>query len=123
MRPDASGTPVREAAVRTNLALAGAAGVRTRIQVGYSTDPKVQKAVSDRQYGAIIVDGDHSKEGVAADLVWVEKIVAPGGIVVLDDFGDQKWAGVQSALEEHLAAGSRLTLLGRAATSGFLRAN
>jgi acid phosphatase family membrane protein YuiD len=120
-RPDASGTPVREAAVRTNLALAGAAGAATRVRQGYSTDPDVQADIGDRQYGAIIVDGDHSQDGVAADLRWVEEIVAPGGVVVLDDYGDRRWPGVQAALDEHLTRPTRLTFLGRVATSGYLR--
>ncbi|MDT4913130.1 MAG: hypothetical protein QOC66_2258 [Pseudonocardiales bacterium] len=122
MAPDPSGTPVRESAVRTNLSLAGAAGTAARIQVGYSTDPDVRAAVSDRRYGVIVVDGDHSYDGVAADLVWVEKIAAPGGIVVLDDCGDPKWPGVQAALDDHLLGASRLTLLGLAASSAYLRA-
>jgi hypothetical protein len=122
-RPDASGTPVREAAVRTNLALAGAAGVAARVRRGYSTDPEVREGVSDRSYGVIIVDGDHSRDGVAADLEWVENIAAAGGVVVLDDYGDDKWRGVQAALDEHLKSGrSRLTLLGTVATSAYLRA-
>jgi hypothetical protein len=122
MRPDASGTPVREAAVRTNLSLAGAAGLAARVQRGFSTDPEVRVAVSDRRYGSIIVDGDHSYDGVAADLKWVEEIVAPSGVVVLDDYGDPKWPGVQAALDEHLTGDTRFTLLGRVATSGYLRA-
>ena len=120
---DASGTPVEERAVHTNLALAGAAGQRTRLHVGYSTDPKAQAAVGDREYGLIIVDGDHSREGVIADLAWVEKIVAPGGVVILDDFGDAKWPGVEQAWEHHESNGTRLRLLGRAASSGYLRAD
>ena len=119
---DASGTPVDERAVLTNLALAGASGARTRLHVGYSTDPAAQAAVGDRQYGLIIVDGDHSREGVIADLAWVETIVAPGGVVILDDFGDAKWPGVQEAWEHHEKTGTRLRLLGRAANSGYLRA-
>ena len=121
-RPDASGTPVRTEAVRTNLALAGAAGTASRVIRGYSTDPVVRAEVSDRQYGVIVVDGDHSRDGVAADLEWVEQLAAPGGIVVLDDYGDAKWPGVQAALDEHLRTDSRLELLGRVATSGYLRA-
>lgn len=63
-------------------------------------------------------------EGVAADLEWVEQIVAPGGIVVLDDYGDKAWPGVQDALDKHLASGgSRLSLLGRVSTSAYLRAS
>ena len=121
-RPDASGTPVREEAVRTNLSLAGAAGQATRIRRGYSTDPDVRGDVADRAYGVVVVDGDHSRAGVAADLEWVEQIVAPGAIVVLDDYGDPKWPGVQAALDDHLRGDSRLDLLGRVATSGYLRA-
>ena len=71
----------------------------------------------------MIIDGDHSAEGVAIDLVLAETIVAPDGIVVLDDYGDSNWPGVEQAVEAHLAAGStRFDLVGAVATSAFLRA-
>ncbi|SDC66506.1 class I SAM-dependent methyltransferase [Streptomyces prasinopilosus] len=122
MTGDVTGTPVRGAAVRANLALAGAAGAATRIQQGFSGDPEVRALVSDRSYGVIVVDGDHSAAGVAADLEWAERIVAPGGIVVLDDFGHPKWPGIEEAFEAHMATGTRLAFLGRVAHSGYLRA-
>ncbi|WP_409469892.1 class I SAM-dependent methyltransferase [Streptomyces sp. HC307] len=123
MGKDASGTPVREAAVRTNLALVGAPGAETRIQQGFSEDPEVRALVSDRSYGVIIVDGDHSAEGVAKDLEWAEQIVAPGGIVVLDDFGHPKWPGIKEAFEKHMTTDTRLKFLGQVAHSGYLRAS
>lgn len=123
MSDDASGTPVREAAVRTNLSLAGAAGAATRIQQGFSEDPEVRALVSDRSYGVIVVDGDHSAAGVAADLEWAERIVAPGGIVVLDDFGHPKWPGIKEAFDKHMAGDTRFTFLGSVAHSGYLRAS
>lgn len=123
LQADASGTPVDVKAVRTNLSLVGAAGAAARIEIGYSTDPAVRAAVSDRAYGVVVIDGDHSYEGVLADLDWAEEIVAPGGLVVLDDYGDRKWAGVQRALDEHVTGNTRFTLLGRVATSGYVRAN
>ncbi|MEV0745250.1 class I SAM-dependent methyltransferase [Streptomyces sp. NPDC050273] len=121
---DPTGTPVREDVVRANLALTGAGSTHhPRIRQGFSSDPEVRAEVADREYGVIVVDGDHSMEGVAADLEWVEEIVAPGGIVVLDDYGDASWPGVQEALDKHLAGGSsRLRLLGRVSTSAYLRA-
>ncbi|MFE4408713.1 class I SAM-dependent methyltransferase [Streptomyces sp. NPDC056821] len=122
-RPDPTGTPVDEHAVRTNLALAGPAGVAARIQQGFSEDPETRAAVSDRRYGVIIVDGDHSAEGVAKDLEWAEEIAAPGGIVVLDDYRDPKWPGIKEALDKHLAGDTRFTYLGKAARSAFLRAS
>ncbi|MFI2505540.1 class I SAM-dependent methyltransferase [Streptomyces sp. NPDC018972] len=122
-RSDPSGTPVDEHAVRTNLALAGPAGVAARIQKGFSEDPDTRAAVSDRSYGVIVVDGDHSAEGVAKDLEWAEEIAAPGAIVVLDDFGDPKWPGIKEALDKHLTGTTRFTYLGKAALSAFLRAS
>ncbi|AYL37835.1 MULTISPECIES: class I SAM-dependent methyltransferase [Streptomyces] len=122
-RSDPSGTPVDEDAVRTNLALAGPAGVAARVQRGFSEDPATRAAVSDRRYGVIVVDGDHSAEGVAKDLEWAEEIAAPGGIVVLDDFGDPKWPGIEEALDKHLTGDTRFTYLGKASLSAFLRAS
>ncbi|NEB77829.1 class I SAM-dependent methyltransferase [Streptomyces sp. SID14478] len=119
---DPTGTPVRGAAVRTNLALAGAAGAAARIQQGFSGDPEIRALVGDRAYGVIIVDGDHSAAGVGADLEWAEEIVAPGGIVVLDDFGHAKWPGIKEAFEKHMAGNTRFTFLGQVANSGYLRA-
>lgn len=126
---DPTGTPVREDVVRANLALAGTALVpggsgapTARIFKGFSQDEEIRSAVSDRKYGVIVVDGDHSREGVLSDLQWAEEIIADGGIVVLDDYGDAAWPGVREALETHQSdGGSRLRLLGRVATSAFLR--
>ncbi|CAM5227954.1 hypothetical protein STENM327S_08728 [Streptomyces tendae] len=97
VRPDPTGTPVDEHAVRTNLALAGPAGAAARVRQGFSEDPATRAAVSDRSYGVIVVDGDHSAKGVRQDLQWAEEIAAPGAIVVLDDFGDPSWPGIEEA--------------------------
>lgn len=121
-RPDPSGAPVDEHAVRTNLALAGPAGAAARIQRGFSEDPETRAAVSDRSYGVIVVDGDHSAEGVLADLQWAERIAAPGAVIVLDDYGDPKWPGIKEALDKHLAGETRFTYLGKASLSAYLRA-
>ncbi|MFS8200882.1 class I SAM-dependent methyltransferase [Streptomyces sp. CWNU-52B] len=119
---DPTGVPVRGAAVRTNLSLVGAAGAAARVQQGFSEDPEVRALVADRSYGVIIVDGDHSAAGVGADLEWAEQIAAPGGIVVLDDFGHPKWPGIKEAYEKHMATDTRLKFLGQVANSGYLRA-
>jgi hypothetical protein len=125
LKPDASGSPVTETVVRANLALAGVDDHRMRLIQGFSGDPEVQTTIADRQYGVMIVDGDHSAAGVAADLVLAERIVAPGGIVVLDDFGDRNWPGVEQAVRAHLeptAGPTRFDLVGVVSTSAFLRA-
>ncbi|MEU3900496.1 class I SAM-dependent methyltransferase [Streptomyces sp. NPDC045251] len=120
---DPTGAPVDEHAVRTNLGLVGPSGAAARIQRGYSEAPETRAAVSDRRYGVIVVDGDHSAEGVAQDLQWAEEIAAPGAVVVLDDYGDAQWPGIKNALDGHLKGRSRFTYLGKAAHSAYLRAS
>ncbi|MGW1765854.1 class I SAM-dependent methyltransferase [Streptomyces sp. NPDC002073] len=119
---DPSGTPITEDIVRANLRYAGVDPERLRLHRGFSQDPDVREALSDRRYGVIVIDGDHSSEGVARDLEWAEKIAATGAIVVLDDYGDGRWPGVQEAADAHLAGHTRMKLVGRVSTSAFLRA-
>jgi hypothetical protein len=120
--PDSSGSPMTSTVVRANLSLAGVEPDRFRLLMGFSGDPRVQAAISDRPYGVMIIDGDHSAGGVAADLNLAESVVASGGIVVLDDFGGPAWPGVEQAVQAHLACPTRFDLVGVVATSAFLRA-
>jgi hypothetical protein len=122
VRQDASGSPVTEVVAQANLQLAGVSPDRVRVVQGYSEDPVIQKSIADREYGVMIIDGDHSAEGVAVDLKLAEEVVAARGIVVIDDYGDSKWAGVKQATTAHLAGETRFDLVGVVATSAFLRA-
>ncbi|HEX4723105.1 MAG TPA: class I SAM-dependent methyltransferase [Pseudonocardiaceae bacterium] len=107
--------------MRANLRLAAVDLDRVRMVRGMSTDSAIQVEVGG-PFELIIVDGDHSRAGVAADLDRVETIAAPGAVVVMDDYGDPGWPGVTQAVEEHLPRGSRLRLLGSVTTSAFLTA-
>ncbi|GIG64409.1 class I SAM-dependent methyltransferase [Phytomonospora endophytica] len=118
---DVSGVPIRPDVVRANLALAGPAGERTRLRQGFSGDAVVRAEVGDRAYGVLIIDGDHSFEGVLADLEWAEQIAADGALVVMDDYGDRYWPGVTEALDKHLGGTTRMRLLGKVSTSAYLR--
>jgi hypothetical protein len=120
---DVSGTPVSETVVHRNLEAAGLREPQFRIVRGFSTDPEVRERVGDRTYGVIVVDGDHSEAGVAADLEWIEEIVEHGTVVVLDDYGDAKWPGVQAAADKHMARSTRLRSVGVVATSAYLVAD
>ncbi|WP_409332104.1 class I SAM-dependent methyltransferase [Trujillonella humicola] len=117
---DPSGTPVTESTVRANLRFAGVDPAAVTVHRGVSTDPAVRGTVGG-PYDLVVIDGDHSREGVAADLAWVETIAAPGAVVVMDDYGDPGWPGVSQALDDHLAAGSSMQFLGAVSTSAFLR--
>jgi hypothetical protein len=119
---DPTGTPVSPATLRANLAMAGMReGSDVRVLQGYSTDPVTRSEAADRRYAVIVVDGDHSEAGVESDLWWVQDLLLPGGIVVMDDFGDPMWPGVGTAVGRYLDDGGRLSLLGTVASSAYLR--
>ena len=44
------------------------------------------------------VDGGHSFETTLSDLRLAATLIRPGGVVVLDDFDNRGWSGVQDAL-------------------------
>jgi hypothetical protein len=121
-KPDSSGSPVTGTVVRANLALAGIEPHRFRLLQGFSGDPMLQNAISDRAYGVMIIDGDHSAGGVANDLILAERVVASRGIVVLDDYGAKSWPGVEQAVGVHLSGLTRFALIGVVNTTAFLRA-
>lgn len=119
---DPTGTPVVVEVAEHNLHQSGVSEADLQVVVGYSTDETVRARVAEQKYAVVIVDGDHSEDGVYADLWWVQDIVLPGAIVVMDDFGDPGWLGVERAARRYLADGGRLELLGTVSTSAYLRA-
>jgi predicted O-methyltransferase YrrM len=65
----------------------------------------------------LFVDGDHTYERVKGDIeAWLPRI-APGGVVVFDDyFGTKATWGVRRAVDELLASGAVRRSLGRVGT-------
>jgi hypothetical protein len=121
MKGELSGSPVIREVVEHNFHLAGLPPEDYTIVQGYSTDPAVQAEVGAQKYAVIVIDGDHSEEGVYKDLEWVETIALDGAVIVLDDYGDGKWKGVERAVKRYLDTDTRMRLLGRVSTSGYVR--
>ena len=117
---DMTSTPVIRAVLESNLALAGL-DRDVRVLEGLSTDDQIRRDAAATPYAVVVIDGDHSAKGVVTDLEWVETVVVPGAIVVIDDFGGPRWPGVKIGTERYLAGDHRLQMVGTVATSAFLR--
>lgn len=121
---DVSSTPVTREVVDANLALGDVAPADYRLIEGLSTSPDVHAQIDDRRYGVIVIDGDHSAEIVYSDLRLADRLAAPGALILLDDYDDPAWPGVAEAVDRYRTQeGGRLTLVGVAATTAFLRAD
>jgi predicted O-methyltransferase YrrM len=79
---------------------------------GYSTDDAVVERVSSRTYNFLLIDGDHSFEGVKADFDRYAPMLQAGGYLVLDDYRAKEWPGVTRFVDEVLSASSRFECVG-----------
>jgi predicted O-methyltransferase YrrM len=60
-----------------------AAGV---VQVHHGDSVAVLDAMSPGSLDWVYIDGDHTYEGVARDLAAARRVVAPGGLILLNDY-------------------------------------
>lgn len=71
---------------------------------GSSHDPRIRQRLQRMpRFDLIHIDGDHSLEGKIADLALCRDLLAPGGLVLVDDFGHM--ASVPLAVRRALALG------------------
>jgi predicted O-methyltransferase YrrM len=66
----------------------------------------------------VLVDADHDYEAVKADTATALRLVAPGGLVVWDDYTDS-WPGVQAAVREAAVSAVALVPTGLAVHDRF----
>ena len=95
-----TGIEVNEAILRKNLAELDVPKSDYRLIKELSADAAAIKAASDRLYDFVLVDGDHSTAGVAADFENYGPLVKPGGLIVFDDYGSEHWPGIQPYVDE-----------------------
>jgi predicted O-methyltransferase YrrM len=104
--------PVSERLLRGNLARWGVPAEQVTLVKGFSSDPAVRGAVSRHRYSFLLIDGDHSFEGVAADFEHYAPLLRSGGYLVMDDYRAPSWPGVTRFVDEVLAAAPHFQAVG-----------
>jgi hypothetical protein len=65
--------------------------------------------ISEQKFRLFSLDGGHSTEIVQNDLQLAESVLQDGGIIIIDDYFDEKWPGVSEGTLRHLLlSGSKL---------------
>jgi len=54
----------------------------------------------------VSIDGGHDEECTLHDLKLIERCMAPGGVIILDDFFNQHWPGVAAGASRYILGGS-----------------
>ncbi|MBB5520092.1 6-hydroxymethylpterin diphosphokinase MptE-like protein [Amphiplicatus metriothermophilus] len=96
----ATGVPVTRNTLVGNMAALGVPKSRYRIIQHLSTDEEALKLASDKQYDYVLIDGDHSLEGVASDFDLYGPLVKPGGVLIFDDYNTKDWPAIKPFVDE-----------------------
>jgi len=86
---------------------------RGQVQVRRSRSAEAASSFAEETLDWVYIDGDHTYEGVMADLEAYYPAVKPGGYLAGDDYGHAGWwgDGVTRAVDEFAARGE-LTIIG-----------
>jgi len=97
-----TGVAVTRKTLMENLAALSVPESDYRVIQGLSTDEEVLKAASDRQYDYVLIDGNHSLEGVASDFELYGPLVKAGGVLIFDDYDTTDWPTIKPFVDEHV---------------------
>jgi cephalosporin hydroxylase len=78
----------------------------------YSTDPTALEAARQEQITLLIIDGDHSYDGVKYDYDNYFPLLEPGGYVIFDDYTAKEWPDVQRFVDETVKNDPRCEFIG-----------
>jgi predicted O-methyltransferase YrrM len=94
-----SGVPVDRNTIEKNLALAGFKKNQYRIIEGFSQKPSVYELVKKEKFDYILLDGDHSYEGVLEDYKIYSPHLQANGILVFDDYDTKEWPDIKRVVD------------------------
>jgi predicted O-methyltransferase YrrM len=103
--------PINQTVFWNNMQVANVpAGAVTLIPYLSTAAEALVIAARDR-YDVLVIDGDHSHQGVKFDYDNYLAFVRPGGFVLIDDYGDI-WPDVRRFVDDELRSDKRVELVG-----------
>lgn len=79
------------------------------VKKGFSTDEQIINSLKKYHILSLLIDGDHSYQGVKKDWLTYSPLVVPGGYVLIDDYNSHDWPEVSAFVNKEILS----TLLGR----------
>lgn len=86
-----------------------------------STDPQAREAAARSRYDLLVIDGDHSYEGVKFDYENYIDLVEDGGYIIIDDYGSKAWPDVTRFVDTVVMDDLRVEHIGSDWTTAVFR--
>lgn len=67
-----------------------------------SNSPNAFKELKEKSYATLLIDGDHSYDGVKYDWEHYNKYVAEDGFVLFDDYGESGWPDITKFVDQKI---------------------
>jgi len=94
--------PISDSIFKRNMQLAYIPDNDYSLIKHYSFEPQALAAAEKLQFNLLIIDGDHSYEGVKFDFDTYFPLLQPGGFVIFDDYNTEEWPGVKKFIDEDI---------------------
>ena len=109
---DLTGQQIDEPTFRRNLAKADVPESDYTLIKALSTDQEALSTARKKVYDVLIIDGDHTLDGVKSDFLRYSPLVKEGGYIVFDDYQVANWPDVQSFVDSEVAQNPNLSHVG-----------
>ena len=93
-------TPINPQVFLRNMQICNIPPEHYRMIRQYSTDPAALLELAGERINLLIIDGDHTYDGVKFDFETYAPLLAAGGYVIFDDYNAKEWPGVQQYVDE-----------------------
>lgn len=107
-----TGAKISEATLRQNWSLAPIPTADFTIIKHMSSDPAALKEARKRSYDILVIDGDHSYEGVKFDFDHYFDLVRPGGYILFDDYDVADWPEIKRYVDSEIEGLPQLSRIG-----------
>jgi predicted O-methyltransferase YrrM len=119
-RDPATGLLVTPATFHRNLDRLGVPASERRVVRARSEAPEAVRSAAERTYNFMVIDGDHSYEGVLRDWKNYGPQLEEGGYAIFDNYRDESWPEVTRAVDE-IASSGNVAMVGLAWRTAVLR--
>ncbi|MEM9741769.1 MAG: FkbM family methyltransferase [Pseudomonadota bacterium] len=106
-----TGESVSYSTLSRNLTLASIPPTDYQIIQGRSEEAEVLSTISEQSFDLILIDGDHSREGVKRDFENYVGHLKPGGLLLFDDYGVPEWADITEYVDSEVIGDSRVEFI------------
>lgn len=117
-----TGLPINFKLVQENVLEMKIPADRIRFIQHLSTDEEAVSMASEHVYNCMLIDGDHSYEGVKYDFEYFSGMLCSGGYLMVDDYEATEWPDVTRYVDETIKKDPRFEFVGSQWRTAVFRA-